>query len=1429
MTSDDEMPKREQTELPEHVSLAAQDVEEVVPVVDGEEKRLRRMTMPNPKGLQVTSESGDSPGQASVGNEDTDATQSNQHTISEVLKDDPDKQLAPAVKVPQPSEIGPVAIIPFGLPAIREVLRVVISLLDPQASPHTDSMRLLGLNLLTTIFETAGAKLAAFPSLRSQVQDTACKHLFQLARSESFAIDTFALRCICAMFQSMREDLKLQFELLLTFLIDRLSPTFPMSQHPWSEMHHDSLRSRSQISNGSETTGGNHAASTVPPPPPPPPMPRSSDKAPAQGDVRDLTLEALALLMMADDSDEDPLLALFINFDCDIDCDDLYMTTMRFLCRSVFAAPPGSQVQDGLQVYALDTILAFVERLLNRQEQESEVAQTAWPADFPTIEHLEQARARKDDILEGAKRFNVKPRDGLVFFEEKGFIKSFPSGGFDSVSVAHFLKDCSRLDKKVLGEFLAKPANEELLHAFLRLLDFEGKPLSEAMREMLEAFRLPGEAQQISRITEAFSKVYFETAASREDFIKNEDAVYVLAFSVIMLNTDLHNAQNKRKMKVDDYRRNLRGVNNGQDFDEDYLGAIYENIRKREIVMPEEHLGQLGFDYAWKELLRRSCTSTKLCYASTSRFDREMFATCWREVVACIAHAFSTFQDEGLLERAISGYRSCAILAGQWGMYEVFDYMVEGLAHHTGLVDGTDESVGPSTDALQQPKTVDVEGTPIPVSPLSIRFGMDFKGQLAAVVLFTIAHGNGKAIRVGWTPLVEILKNLFGAGLLPAECAGMIDVTAPAPATRSKDDVGTARIPIPFKPPKAIGMPQQDPRGHGGSLFSTLSSYLLSPYSQSSEPAVSEATSRDVEASLCTADCLASCRVAELYHQVLALDDQQSVLSAVRSLRQLADRLTLGQLAAAAAASHHDGSGVSASGAASSQGRSTPVVGRPATPNARQPLQQLPYDPRAVFVLELLTNVVCSAATFVADTFDEAVAQISSLLQSPRNFHPALLERAIVCLWRLADVACAGQDFAVSKTRSPVSYAVELLGSLPADMRPVLNPAIVGGLRYILALPRDSPFARTIAEWDALLDIVASSLSTRTAKSIELSYTLISKIAESHLSMSNFVGTVQLLRDVAQSADPEALLREVHKREKSGYRLTLTEKKELTDYVDACRNQGPLAVQKLESVKAAIPGVLKQQSEAVAAWSQCWLTLTSALASQCINTHRGTRQAALESLQRVMLSGHLTERMETSQKSLASGVRQIFLTSLFPVLDQLVPTPESPFGTLFPRESDPAAAGGLWETRRRICGLLCRTFLHFATMLNTEAPQEFEDLWHQVLDHLDRFIQTGQQVPEGKAGSSNRESSDVQLIEAVTENTKNALLVLNASGILVPPNSEHSASAMAFWHRTSQHVEKYLPGLMKETFTQGISGPRESAFQETMTTEDRSSAAAQNE
>ena len=69
----------------------------------------------------------------------------------------------------------------YGLPALREILRVLISLLNPHDQQHTDSMRLMALGLLNVAFEVGGKSIGRFPLLRAMVADELCKYLFQVS------------------------------------------------------------------------------------------------------------------------------------------------------------------------------------------------------------------------------------------------------------------------------------------------------------------------------------------------------------------------------------------------------------------------------------------------------------------------------------------------------------------------------------------------------------------------------------------------------------------------------------------------------------------------------------------------------------------------------------------------------------------------------------------------------------------------------------------------------------------------------------------------------------------------------------------------------------------------------------------------------------------------------------------------------------------------------------------------------------------------------------------------------------------------------------------------------------------------------------------------------------------------------------------------
>lgn len=66
------------------------------------------------------------------------------------------------------------------------------------------------------------------------------------------------------------------------------------------------------------------------------------------------------------------------------------------------------------------------------------------------------------------------------------------------------------------------------------------------------------------------------------------DVAYVLAYSVVMLNTDAHNPQVKKKMTKADFIRNNRGINDGADLPEQFLAALYDRIVGQEIRMKDD-------------------------------------------------------------------------------------------------------------------------------------------------------------------------------------------------------------------------------------------------------------------------------------------------------------------------------------------------------------------------------------------------------------------------------------------------------------------------------------------------------------------------------------------------------------------------------------------------------------------------------------------------------------------------------------------------------------------------------------------------------------------------------------------------------------------------------------------------------------------------
>uniref|UniRef100_A0A8B9HJH8 IQ motif and Sec7 domain ArfGEF 1b n=1 Tax=Astyanax mexicanus TaxID=7994 RepID=A0A8B9HJH8_ASTMX len=199
---------------------------------------------------------------------------------------------------------------------------------------------------------------------------------------------------------------------------------------------------------------------------------------------------------------------------------------------------------------------------------------------------------RKRHYRIGLNLFNKKPEKGIQYLIERGFVPDTPVG------VAHFLLQRKGLSRQMIGEFLGnrqKQFNRDVLDCVVDEMDFSSMELDEALRKFQAHIRVQGEAQKVERLIEAYSQRYCICNPGVVRQFRNPDTIFILAFAIILLNTDMYspNVKPERKMKLEDFVKNLRGVDDGEDIPREMLIGIYERIRKRELRTNEDHVSQV--------------------------------------------------------------------------------------------------------------------------------------------------------------------------------------------------------------------------------------------------------------------------------------------------------------------------------------------------------------------------------------------------------------------------------------------------------------------------------------------------------------------------------------------------------------------------------------------------------------------------------------------------------------------------------------------------------------------------------------------------------------------------------------------------------------------------------------------------------------------
>ncbi|KAI8829868.1 hypothetical protein BJ741DRAFT_538187 [Chytriomyces cf. hyalinus JEL632] len=207
-------------------------------------------------------------------------------------------------------------------------------------------------------------------------------------------------------------------------------------------------------------------------------------------------------------------------------------------------------------------------------------------------EHVALIAQRKSLLKQGVKLFEEKPVKANGAITEIA-AKAPPIDENAAYSIACFLKSTTGLSKSGIGSYLGEGDAFciRVMHLFVDLLDFEGLGFVSALRMFLQTFRLPGEAQKIDRLMEKFADRYCE---NNPDVFAKADTAYTLAFSVIMLNTDLHSEHIKNRMDLPAFLKNNRGINDNADLPDAFLAEIFNEIQNNEIIMEDEQSGKFA-------------------------------------------------------------------------------------------------------------------------------------------------------------------------------------------------------------------------------------------------------------------------------------------------------------------------------------------------------------------------------------------------------------------------------------------------------------------------------------------------------------------------------------------------------------------------------------------------------------------------------------------------------------------------------------------------------------------------------------------------------------------------------------------------------------------------------------------------------------------
>lgn len=410
--------------------------------------------------------------------------------------------------------------------------------------------------------------------------------------------------------------------------------------------------------------------------------------------------------------DPQTLVDLFVNYDSGMQYYNIYESIVKDLAKQIqqnndinWVSPEQDVRIKITSLKALVTILKSMVNWTERKQKNEEKKDSSH-------ELFEKQRTLKKGIQEAVSLFNSgEPKKAIKYAVENDLIKN------DPLDIAKFLHTTEGLNKKEIGEYIGTSKHKEILDAFVKRFDFKGIDFIQALRSFLNAFRLPKEGQQIDIVVQKFAEKYYSD--NQDQNFNNADACYVFTYSVIMLNTELHNPQfsYRERMSVQAFKKQNEGLNQTNDgtrqnFSEEFQETIYKQIKTDEIKLKgEEDQVNLSLlkeskekDIKKKQILFDkegdyifNVTSNQLSTTWARHFDdtfyysseiehvKPMWDVSFGPILPSLSGYFEKTDDIEVAKLCLEGFEYGIHISGMFDMTLPRDTFVNALYKFTGL------------------------------------------------------------------------------------------------------------------------------------------------------------------------------------------------------------------------------------------------------------------------------------------------------------------------------------------------------------------------------------------------------------------------------------------------------------------------------------------------------------------------------------------------------------------------------------------------------------------------------------------------------------------------------------------------------------------------------------------------------------------------